>query len=88
MFGRFRRETAEEHARVARASAFDNDVAAERGRLFAARAIIENPDQRKLCEQRFGKEYCRRRWPEAYEIGWWKGVLRFIPRFHPTDQNS
>ncbi len=88
MLGRFRRESAEEHAQVARASRFDDDVAKERGRLFAARAIIENPEQRKRVEETYGKEYCRLRWPEAYEIGWWRGVLKFIPRFHPTDQNS
>jgi len=87
MFGRFRPESAEEHARVARASRFDDDVAKERGRLFGARCMIEHPEQRKRVEDEFGLEYCHRMFPEVYEVGWWKGVLKFIPRFHPTDQS-
>ena len=83
-----RETSAEEHALVARASAFDDDVAAERGRLFAARAIIENPEQRKLVEDALGIPYCKLRWPEAYNPGWHKGVLQFIPRFDPNDRTD
>jgi hypothetical protein len=82
-----RESAAEEHARIARASSFDNDVAKERGRLFAARAIIENPEQRIRGEIAFGLNYMKARYPEAYRRGWWKGVLKWIPRFHPTDQS-
>lgn len=66
---------------------FDEDVASERGRLFAARAIIENPEQRKRIEDTLGVPYCKMRWPEAYNRGWWQGVIKFIPRFHPTEQS-
>lgn len=83
---RFIRDTAaEQNARLARASAFDDKIAAERGRLFAARAIIENPEQRIRVESHFGIDYCKERWPEAYYKGWWKSVLKWIPRLHPTD---
>lgn len=86
MFGWFRPESTEEHAQVARASSFDDSIAGERGRLFAARAIIENPEQRKRVEDIFGLRYCQIRWPEAYAKGGWRGVLKFIPRFHPTER--
>jgi hypothetical protein len=87
MIGFHRETAAEEHYHVARASAFDVNVAAERGRLFAARAIIENPEQRARVEATFGIRYCQLRWPEAYRKGWWRDVLRFIPRFHPTEKD-
>ena len=85
----FVRETsAEEHALVARASAFDDDVAAERGRLTAARAIIENPDQRQRVESILGITYCKLRWPEAYNPGWWKPVIQYIPRFDLNERTD
>ena len=47
-------------------SAIDDEVAAERGRLLAAQAIANNPDQKKRVEDTYGVAYCQRRWPEAY----------------------
>jgi hypothetical protein len=44
-------------------------VAAERGRLMAARAIAENPEQRAAVERACGIEYCKRTYPEAYRSG-------------------
>lgn len=83
------RLTPETAAQVARASSFDNEVAAERGRLMAARAIIENPEQRRKVEadppEGLGIVYCRLHWPEAYEIQACHDVIEFIPRFHPTE---
>ena len=47
-------------------STIDDQVAAEKGRLLAAKAIAENPDQRKRVEDVLGVSYCKLRWPEAY----------------------
>jgi hypothetical protein len=70
---------AEEHASMARASAFDDEVAAERGRLFAVRSLLENPEKLREMEGIFGKPYCQRRFPEVYRPGEWRAVLEFIP---------
>ncbi len=89
MNGRLRPESAQESAVVARASSFDDDVARERGRLAAARAIIENPDQRKNVEEAFGLTYCQIRWPEAYDPRACRDVVKFIPRLNyeePADK--
>ena len=51
---------------LVRLSAFDDQIAMEKGRLLAAKALAENPDQRKRTEEQFGIEYCKKRWPEAY----------------------
>ena len=49
------------------ASTSDDAIAAEKGRLFAAQCIAHNPEQRKHVEDTLGVEFCRRRWPEAYQ---------------------
>lgn len=41
-------------------------IARERGRSTAAQAIICNPESRRRVEERFGLEYCKQRYPEAY----------------------
>ncbi len=79
--------SAEYNARLARASAFDESVAKERGRLLALRAIIENPEQRIRGEIAFGLDYMRYKYPEAYDVDECKEVLKHIPRFHPTEQS-
>lgn len=76
--------TAEENHEIARASAWDDEIAAERGRLFALRNMIEDPETRKKMEERFGLSYCRNRYPEAYAVGKragkeWKPVIKLIP---------
>lgn len=71
----------EDHALLAHASSFDDQIAAERGRLFAARAIIENPEQRKTVESALGLRYCMMRWPEAYSNQETKAVIQCIPGF-------
>lgn len=74
---------------MARCSAFDDSIAAERGRLFVARALIENPEQRTRVEEAFGKEYCVLRWPEVYDLAAAHSVLTFIPRLNfeePADK--
>lgn len=89
MYGTLRLESAEQSARLARCSAFDDSIAAERGRLFVARALIENPEQRIQCEEQFGKEYCVLRWPEVYDLQAAHSVLSFIPRMNyeePADK--
>ena len=42
------------------------DQAAERGRAMAADMVRTNPEQRRLVESVYGKDYCRNRYPEAY----------------------
>ena len=41
-------------------------IASERGRALAAEAIRCNPDSRRRMEQRYGIEFCMKRYPEAY----------------------
>lgn len=43
--------------------------AAERGRLMAAHAVRVNPESKRRVERKYGKEYCMKRWPEAYTGG-------------------
>lgn len=69
----------EDAALTARLSSFDDNIAKERGRLFAARAITENPEQRKRVEDAFGVPACKAMWPEAYLKGQWRDLLKFIP---------
>ena len=69
----------EDHAKVVHGSAFISSIAAENGRLYAARVITENPEQRKKVEDAFGLEVCKYQWPEAYQKGKWRGLLKFIP---------
>ena len=47
-------------------STIDDQVAIAKGRLMAAQAIAQNPDQRRRVEEKFGLDYCKARWPEAY----------------------
>lgn len=60
-------------------SSIDDAVAAESGRRLAARAIAENPDQRKIVEDTYGVAYCQMRYPEAYR----SGFGRFLDRMNP-----
>jgi hypothetical protein len=45
----------------------DDLIAAERGRLLAARALAMDPDQRKRMEEAVGIEYLQARYPELYK---------------------
>ncbi len=47
-------------------SSVDDEIAKEKGRLRAAQAIAQHPEQRKRLEDTYGTEYCKRRYPEAY----------------------
>jgi len=47
-------------------SSIDDDIAREKGRLMAAQVIAQNSDKRKQMEEIFGRDYIRRRFPEAY----------------------
>ncbi len=42
-------------------------IASERGRLIGAANMAENPEARKRVEDTYGVEYCRNRYPEAYQ---------------------
>ena len=46
--------------------------AAERGRLLSAQVIADDPVKRKAAEDRFGVEFCRANYPEAYQSGFSK----------------
>lgn len=72
---------AENHAQIARCSAFDDQVAAERGRLFAVRNMIEDSEKRREMEGVFGLPYCKMRFPEVYsqDKSEWKPVIDLIP---------
>lgn len=82
MFRLFGKSKAEINARLARASAFDDDVARERGRLLAVRAMIENPQQRIAVEKEWGIDYAKARYPEVYVASEAKEVLKYIPRLN------
>jgi hypothetical protein len=41
-------------------------LAKERGRRMAAEAVRCSPDSRKRVESKYGVEFCKARWPEAY----------------------
>ena len=40
--------------------------ACERGRLWAASNIAVDPEVRTMVEAKYGVDFCRHRWPEAY----------------------
>jgi hypothetical protein len=61
-------------------SAFDDEIAKERGRRLAAQAIANNPEQKRHIESIYGVEACRRRYPEAYK----RGFGRFLDRVFPS----
>jgi hypothetical protein len=53
-------------------STLDDRVAMEKGRLHVAHTLANDPDQRKLAEDRFeavglGRDYLRKHYPEAYQ---------------------
>lgn len=50
-------------------SSFDDMVAAEHGRLLAARALAASIEKRHEMEELMGRDYLRRRYPEAYSSG-------------------
>ena len=60
------------------ASSFDDAMAAERGRLLAAQAIANNPEQRKTVEAVYGVDYCKRRYPEVYQATLRSGIGRLL----------
>ncbi len=60
-------------------SSFDDSIAMEAGRRLAARAIAENPEQRKRVEDAVGLEYAMHLYPEAYRSGFGK----FLDRINP-----
>ena len=41
-------------------------IAQERGRSMAAQAILCCPDARQRVETKYGIDFCKNRWPEAY----------------------
>jgi hypothetical protein len=47
-------------------STYDDAVAAEKGRLLAARAIATDPEARKRVVDAYGEAYVRARYPEAF----------------------
>ena len=62
------------------ASSFDDAMAAERGRLLAAQAIANNPEQRKTVEAVYGVDYCKRRYPEVYQATLRSGIGKLFDR--------
>lgn len=42
---------------------------AEKGRLYAASIIAQDPEARKRVEDGYGLEFCKRMYPEAYQGG-------------------
>ena len=62
------------------ASSFDDAVAAERGRLLAAQAMANNPEQKKTVEAVYGVDYCKRRYPEAYQSTLKTGIGHLFDR--------
>jgi hypothetical protein len=59
-------------------SSFDDTVARERGRLLAAQAMANNPEQKRVVEDTFGVQYCRNRYPEAYYSTLKTGIGRLL----------
>jgi hypothetical protein len=53
--------------RQALLSTVDDTIAAEKGRLFVAQTLAQDPEQRRVAEERMGVAYCKLRWPEAYQ---------------------
>ena len=62
------------------ASSFDDAVAMERGRLLAAQAMANNPEQKKTVEAVYGVEYCKRRYPEVYQATLQSGIGKLFDR--------
>jgi hypothetical protein len=59
-------------------------IAEERGRLIAAAKIAEDPEARKRVEDAYGVEYCRNRYPEAYQthlvVDWARKSLKVLAK--------
>ena len=53
-------------------------VASERGRLEAAKVVASNPEARYRVESMYGKELCKKRWPEAYGRPQSGGIMRMF----------
>jgi len=56
--------------------------AAEKGRLLAASLMVEDETTRKRMEDRYGVEFCRLNYPEAYRSGFGNlldKIRRWIP---------
>lgn len=64
-----------------RLSSIDDSIAMEKGRLLAAQAIAQSPEQRHRAEEKFGLAYCKQRWPEAYRPS--PFLRRLIDKFIP-----
>ena len=47
-------------------SIFNDAVAAEKGRLLAAQAMMLTAESRQRVEAMYGLEYCKQRYPEVY----------------------
>jgi len=58
----------------------DSARMAEAGRRMAAKNLADNPDKLKELEGIFGKPYCQARYPEVYQRGGWRGLVRNILR--------
>jgi hypothetical protein len=50
-----------------RLSSFDDRVAMEKGRLMAAKVCAHDAEKRREVEERYGAEYIRQLYPEAYQ---------------------
>ena len=61
-------------------SSFDDTLAAERGRLLAAQAMVNNPEQKKTVEAVYGVDYCKRRYPEVYQTTMRSGIGKLFDR--------
>lgn len=59
-------------------SSFDDTIARERGRLLAAQAMSNNPEQKRVVEATFGIAYCKSRYPEAYQSTLRSGIGRLF----------
>ena len=61
-------------------SSFDDTMARERGRLLAAQAMVNNPEQKKTVEAVYGVDYCKRRYPEVYQTTLRNGIGKLFDR--------
>lgn len=52
--------------------------AAERGRLLTAHLMASDPEARKRGEAKFGVEFCRKQYPEAYRSIGRAGIARVL----------
>jgi hypothetical protein len=45
---------------------YDDDLAREKGRQMALRALSVDQEHRKNVEEKLGLDFCKRYWPELY----------------------